>query len=71
MYLYVEYTSHFFLQCHYYSKICPALLNESQSIDIKLLNQEDAIIVQILLRGSTKFIANQKFKLLSSSISYI
>ena len=42
-----------------------------QSIDIKLLNQEDDIVVEVLLYGSTKFNNNQNFRLLSSSIDYI
>ena len=67
----VESVSHFFLHCHYYSNICSTLLNELQSIDINLLNQEDDIIVEVLLYKSTKFNTNKNFKLLSSSIDYI
>ena len=65
-----ESVSHFFLHCHYYSNIRSTLLNELQSIDINLLNQEDDIVVEVLLYGSTKF-SNQNFRLLSSSIDYI
>ena len=67
----VESVSHFFLHCHYYSNIRSTLLNELQSIDINLLNQEDDIVVEVLLYGSTKFNNNQNFRLLSSSIDYI
>ena len=67
----VESVSHFFLHCHYYSNIHSTLLNELQSIDINLLNQEDDIVVEVLLYGSTKFNNNQNFRLLSSSIDYI
>ena len=42
-----------------------------QSIDIKLLNQEDDIVVEVLLYGSTKFNTNQNFRLLSSSTDHI
>ena len=62
----VESVSHFFLHCHYYSNISSTLLNELQSIDINLLNQEDDIVVEALLYGSTKFNNNQNFRLLSS-----
>ena len=51
----VESVSHFFLHCHYYSNICSTLLNVLQSIDINLLNQEDDIVVEVLLYGSTTF----------------
>ena len=67
----IESVSHFFLHCHYYSNIHSTLLNELQSIDINLLNQEDDIVVEVLLYGSTKFNNNQNFRLLSSSIDYI
>ena len=67
----VESVSYFFLHCHYYSNIRLTLLNELQSIDINLLNQEDDIVVEVLLYGSTKFNTNQNFTLLSSSIDYI
>ena len=67
----VESVSHFFLHCHYYSSIRSTLLNELQSIDINLLNQEDDIVVEVLLYGSTKFNTNQNFRLLSSSTDYI
>ena len=66
----VESVSHFFLHCHYYSNIHSTLLNELQSIDINLLIQEDDIVVEVLLYGSTKF-NNQNCRLLSSSIDYI
>ena len=65
----VESVSHFFLHCHYYSNIRSTLLNELQSIDTNLLNQED-IVVEVLLYGSTKFNNNQNFRLLSSFIDY-
>ena len=65
----VESVSHFFLHCHYYSNIHSTLLNELQSIDLNLLNQEDDIVVEVLLYGSTKF-NNQNFRLLSS-VDYI
>ena len=58
----VESVSHFFLHCHYYSKIRPTLLNELQSIDINLPNQEDGIVVEVLFYGSTKFNNNQNFR---------
>ena len=63
----VEAVSHFFLQCHYYSNtnIRSTLLNELQSIDINLLNQEDDIVVEVPLYGSTNF------RLLSSSVDHI
>ena len=67
----VESVSHFFLHCHYYSNIGSTLLNELQLIDLNLLNQEDDIVVEALLYGSTKFNTNQNFRLLSSSIDYI
>ena len=67
----VESVSHFFLHCHYHSNIRSTLLNELQSIDINLLNQEDDIVVEVLLYGSTKFNTNQNYRLLSSSIDYI
>ena len=67
----VESGSHFFLHCHYYSNIGPTLLNELQSIDINLLNQEDYIVVEVLLYGSTKFDTIQNFRLLSFSVDYI
>ena len=66
----VESVSHFFLHCHYYSNIRSTLLNELQSIDIKLLNQEDDVVV-VFLYESTKCNTNQDFRLLSSSIDYI
>ena len=66
----VESVSHFFLHCHYYSNIHSTLLNELQSTDINLLIQEDDIVVEVLLYGSTKF-NNQNCRLLSSSIDYI
>ena len=66
----VKSVSHSFLHCHYYSNICSTLLNELQSIDINLLNQEDDIIVEVLLYRSIKFNTNKNFKLLSS-IDYI
>ena len=53
-----ESVSHFFLHCHYYSNIRLTLLNELQSIDINLLNQEDDLVLEVLLFGSTKFNAN-------------
>ena len=58
----VESVSHFFLHCHYYSKIRPTLLNELQSIDINLPNQEDGIVVEVLFYGSTKFNNDQNFR---------
>ena len=67
----VESVSHFFLGCHYYLNIRSTILNELQSIDINLLNQEDNIVAEFLLYGSTKFNTNQNFRLLSSSIDYI
>ena len=67
----VESVSHFFLHCHYYSNIDPTFLNELQSIDINLLNQEDYIVVEVLLYGSTKFDTIQNFRLLSFSVDYI
>ena len=67
----VESVSHFFLHCHYYSSIRSTLLNELQSIDINLLNQENDIVVKVLLYGSTRFNNNQNFRLLSCSIDYI
>ena len=67
----VESVSHFFLHCHYYSTIRSTLLNELQSIDINLLNQEDDIVLETLLYQSTKFNNNQNFRLLSSSIDII
>ena len=67
----VESVSHFFLHCHYYSNIHSTLLNELQSIDLNLLNQEDDIVVEVLLYGSTKFNNNQSFRLLSPSVDYI
>ena len=66
----IESFSHFFLHCHYYSNI-RSTLNELQSIDINLLNQEDDILVEVLLYSSIKFNNNQNFRLLSSSIDYI
>ena len=66
----VKSISHFFLHCHCYSDIRSTLLNELQSIDINLLNQEDDIGVEVLLYGSTEFNTNQNFRLLSSSIDY-
>ena len=67
----VERVSHFFLDCHYYSNIHSTLLNELQSININSLNQEDDLVVEVLLYGSTKFNNNQNFRLLSFSIGYI
>ena len=67
----VESVSHFFLHCHYYSNIDPTFLNELQSVDINLLNQEDYIVVEVLLYGSTKFDTIQNFRLLSFSVDYI
>ena len=67
----VESVSHFFLHCYYYSNIRSAFLNELQSIDINLLNQEDDIEVEVVLYRSNKFNTNQSFRLLSSSIDYI
>ena len=67
----VESVSHFLLHCHYCSNIRSTLLNELQSIDINLLNQEDDIVVEVLFYGSTKFNTNQNFGLLSSSLDYI
>ena len=49
----VESVSHFFQHCYYYSNIRSTLLNELQSIDINWLNQEDDIVVEVLLYGST------------------
>ena len=66
----VESVFHFFLHCHYYLNIRSTLLNELQSIDINLSNQEDDIVVEVLLYGSTKFNTNQNFRLLSSPIDY-
>ena len=66
-----ESVSRFFLHCHYYSTIRSTLLNELQSIDINLLNQEDDIVLETLLYQSTKFNNNQNFRLLSSSIDFI
>ena len=69
---------HFFPHCHYYSNVRSTLLNELQSTDINLLNQEDDIVVEVLdivvevlLYGSTKFNNNQNSRLLNSSIDYI
>ena len=67
----VESVPHFFLHCHYYSNIRSTLFNELQSVDINLLNQEDDIVVEVLLHGSTKFTTNQNFRLLSFSVDYI
>ena len=67
----VESVSHFFLHSHYYSNIRLTFLNELQSIDINLLNQEDDIVVEVFLYESTKFDNNQNFRLLSSSKDYI
>ena len=67
----VESVSHFSLPCHYYSNIRSTLLNELQSVDINLFNQEDDIVVEVLLYGSTKFNNNQSFRLLSPSVDYI
>ena len=47
--LQVESVSDFFLHSYYYSNISSILLNELQSIDINLLNQEDDIIIEVLL----------------------
>ena len=58
-------------QTYVYSNIRSTLLNELQSIDINLLNQENDIVVEVLLYGSTKFDNNQNFRLLSFSIDYI
>ena len=66
----VESVSHFFQHCYYYSNICSTLLNELQSIDINLLNQEDDIVVEVLLYGSNKFNNNQNLRLTSSSIDH-
>ena len=66
--LVVASVSHFLLHCQYYSNICSTLLNELQSIDTNLLNQEDDIEIEIILYGSTKFNTNQNFRLLNSSI---
>ena len=66
--LVVDSVSHFLLHCQYYSNICSTLLNELQSIDTNLLNQEDDIVIEIILYGSTKFNTNQNFRLLNSSI---
>ena len=60
--------SHFLLHGQYYSNICSTLLNELQSIDKNLLNQEDDIVIEIILYESTKFNTNQNFRLLNSSI---
>ena len=57
-----ESVSHFFLHCHYYSNIRSTLLNELQSIDTQLLNQEDDIV---LFYESTKCNTNQDFRLLN------
>ena len=67
----LESVCHFFLHCHYYSSIRSTLLNELQSTDINLLNQEDNTVVEVLLYGRIKFNNNQNFRLLSSSIDYI
>ena len=58
-------------QTYVYSNIRSTLLNELQSIDINLLNQDNDIVVEVLLYGSTKFDNNQNFRLLSFSIDYI
>ena len=63
--------SHFFLYCYYHSNIRSTFLNELQSIDINLLNQEHDIVVEVLLYGSTKLNTKQNFRLLSSSIDCI
>ena len=69
--LVVDSVSHFFLHCQYCSNICSTLLNELQSIDTNFLNQEDDIVIEVILCGSTKFNTNQNFRLLNSSIDYI
>ena len=66
--LVVDSVSHFLLHCQYCSNICSTLLNELQSIDKNLLNQEDDIVIEIILYESTKFNTNQNFRLLNSSI---
>ena len=67
----VKYVFNFFLHSHYYSKICSTLLNYLQSIDVNFLNQEDDIVVEVLLYGSTKFNTNHNLRLLSSAMDYI
>ena len=71
MFVKVKSVSDFFLHRHYYSNIRSSLLNELESIDINLLNQEEDIVVEVLLYGSTKFNTNQNFRLLSFSIGCI
>ena len=57
----VESVSHFFLHWHYYSNIRSTTLNELETTDINLLNQEDDIVIDIRLYGSTKFNTNQNY----------
>ena len=47
------------------------LLNELQSVGINLLIEEDDIVVETLVYGSTRFNNNQNFRLMSSPIDYI
>ena len=58
----IEYPSHFFLHCHYFTNIRSTL---------NIPRFSDSEIVELSLYGGSKFDLNQNTKILSSSISFI
>ena len=67
----IEFPSHFFLHCHYFTNTRSTLLIDLKSINANIPSFPDSEIVELLLYGSPKFDLNQNIKILSSSISFI
>ena len=55
----VEWTSHFFLYCHYYNSVKDITFNKLSEADINLPNASDENLVNILLYGSSDFSYSQ------------
>ena len=64
-------TIHFFLHCSNYSNQRKTVLEKISNIKCSLLNQNDSIIVETLLFGSTAINDEDKACIIESTIEYI
>ena len=67
----IETTIHFFLHCSNYSNQRKTLFEKISSIKRSLLNQNDSIIVETLLFGSTGLNDKENACVIESAIEYI
>ena len=67
----IETTIHFFLRCSYYSNQRKTLFQKISNIKRSLLNQNDSIIVEALLFGSTGLNHKDNACITVSTIEYI